>query len=108
MNYFSFPLKWLQKGSNPGSSLWPLTQFGKPKLKKLSIQIKKNSDGGPRGKIKQHKDSTSQTRKKLNLLKELEVEVRNAFNKCMRMLSEDFNYLLNLVAPIIRKPDTCI
>lgn len=44
----------------------------------------------------------------LNLLKELEIEDRNSFKNFMRMSSEDFNYLLNMVAPKITKEDTCM
>lgn len=42
----------------------------------------------------------------LNLLKELEIEDSCAYRNFMRMSKNDFDYLLNLVAPYITKQDT--
>lgn len=43
-----------------------------------------------------------------NLFKELKNEDRNGFINFVRMSPEDFDYLLNLVAPLITKKDTNI
>lgn len=42
----------------------------------------------------------------MTLLKELETEDPNAYRNFVRLSNADFNYLLNLVAPLITKEDT--